>query len=102
MEYFLIYFEGSTFQISTPNGVTNAKPMDADIHKLCAHGTKLVSLYDYEAQSHDDLSVRRGEYVYADLDKQEPGGWLWAYSPSARTAGYVPRAYAKPPNITNL
>lgn len=41
------------------------------------HGTELVMLYDYKAQAPDDLSVRRGELIYADLNAQTVDGWIW-------------------------
>lgn len=34
------------------------------------YGTELVMLYDYKAQAPDDLSVRRGDFIYANLDNQ--------------------------------
>lgn len=63
------------------------------------HGTELVLLYDYKAQGKlllvnlkrvqersdrnlilsapDDLSVKRGDWIYADLNNQTVDGWLW-------------------------
>lgn len=65
-------------------------------------GTELVMLYDYKAQAPDDLSVRRGEWVYADLSNQTVDGWLWAYAPKTRKYGFIPQAYARPPAMTSL
>eukprot|EP00095_Tigriopus_kingsejongensis_P000979 maker-scaffold39_size501901-snap-gene-1.16 protein:Tk00979 transcript:maker-scaffold39_size501901-snap-gene-1.16-mRNA-1 annotation:"PREDICTED: uncharacterized protein LOC100875476" len=65
-------------------------------------GTELVMLYDYKAQAPDDLSVRRGDWVYADLSNQTVDGWLWSYSPKTRKYGFIPRAYARPPAMTSL
>jgi len=65
-------------------------------------GTELVMLYDYKAQAPDDLSVRRGEWVYADLSNQTVDGWLWAYAPKTRKYGFIPKAYARPPAMTSL
>jgi len=66
------------------------------------HGTELVMLYDYKAQAPDDLSVRRGDWIYADLNNQTVDGWLWAYSPKSRKHGFIPKAYARPPAMTSL
>jgi len=65
-------------------------------------GTELVMLYDYKAQAPDDLSVRRGDWVYADLTQQTVDGWLWAYAPKTRKYGFIPKAYARPPAMTSL
>ena len=89
-------------------------------------GTELVMLYDYkvgvvivknhsrssvdpsihgagvQAQAPDDLSVRRGDWVYADLNNQTVDGWLWAYAPKTRKYGFIPKAYARPPAMTSL
>ena len=66
------------------------------------HGTELVMLYDYKAQASDDLSVRRGDWVYADLNSQNVDGWLWAYAPKNRKYGFIPKAYARTPAMTSL
>ncbi|XP_063368954.1 SH3 domain-containing protein Dlish [Cydia amplana] len=66
------------------------------------HGTELVMLYDYKAQAPDDLSVKRGEWVYADLTQQTVEGWLWAHAPKARRSGFIPTAYARAPRTTTL
>jgi hypothetical protein len=64
------------------------------------HGTELVMLYDYKAQAPDDLSVRRGELIYADLNNQTVCGWIWAYAPKAQKKcgkyGFIPKAYTQP------
>ncbi|XP_037940977.1 SH3 domain-containing protein Dlish-like [Teleopsis dalmanni] len=66
------------------------------------YGTELVMLYDYKAQAPDDLSVRRGDWIYADLSNQTVDGWLWAYAPKIRKYGFIPKAYARPPAMTSL
>ncbi|KPI98882.1 PREDICTED: SH3 and PX domain-containing protein 2B isoform X1 [Papilio xuthus] len=66
------------------------------------HGTELVMLYDYKAQAPDDLSVKRGEWVYADLTQQTVEGWLWAHAPKSRRSGFIPTAYARAPHTTSL
>ncbi|XP_015789334.1 SH3 domain-containing protein Dlish [Tetranychus urticae] len=64
-------------------------------------GTELVMLYDYKAQAPDDLSVRRGDWIYANYNNQKVDGWLWAYAPKIRKYGFIPKAYARPPAITS-
>uniref|UniRef100_A0A6M2DGJ3 Putative growth factor receptor-bound protein 2 n=1 Tax=Xenopsylla cheopis TaxID=163159 RepID=A0A6M2DGJ3_XENCH len=66
------------------------------------HGTELVMLYDYKAQAPDDLSVRRGDWIYADLNNQTVDGWLWAFAPKTRKYGFIPKAYARHPAMTSL
>uniref|UniRef100_A0A2P2I2W9 Intersectin-1-like n=1 Tax=Hirondellea gigas TaxID=1518452 RepID=A0A2P2I2W9_9CRUS len=66
------------------------------------HGSELVMLYDYKAQAPDDLSVRRGDWIYADLSNQTVDGWLWAFAPKTRKCGFIPKAYARPPATTSL
>ena len=70
--------------------------------QVSADSTRLVCLYDYAATAPDDLSITRGEWLYADLQDQVDDSWLWAYSPGTKRYGYVPRAYAKPPNTNGL
>lgn len=70
--------------------------------ELRFHGSELVMLYDYKAQAPDDLTVRRGDWVYADLANQTVEGWLWAYAPKVHKYGFIPKAYARPPAMTSL
>ncbi|CAG9854906.1 unnamed protein product [Phyllotreta striolata] len=72
------------------------------VDDLRYHGTELVMLYDYKAQAPDDLTVRRGDWIYADLNNQTVDGWLWAYAPKTRKYGFIPKAYARPPAMTSL
>lgn len=78
---------------------SNSHHQDNDLRY---HGTELVMLYDYKAQAPDDLSVRRGDWIYADLGNQTVDGWLWAYAPKTRKYGFIPKAYARPPAMTSL
>ena len=73
-----------------------------DFPQSSYNGTELVMLYDYKAQAPDDLTVKRGDWVYADLNNQTVDGWLWTYAPKTRKYGFIPRAYAKPPAMTSL
>lgn len=91
-------------QIS-PNNNPNplqSQPAVIGADDLRYHGTELVMLYDYKAQAPDDLSVRRGDWIYADLNNQTVDGWLWAYAPKTRKYGFIPKAYARPPAMTSL
>ncbi|XP_049879143.1 SH3 domain-containing protein Dlish [Pectinophora gossypiella] len=81
------------------NTTLNTTPTDNDGRY---HGTELVMLYDYKAQAPDDLSVKRGEWVYADLTQQTVEGWLWAHAPKSRRSGFIPTAYARAPHTTSL
>lgn len=65
-------------------------------------GVELVMLFDYKAQVPDDLTIRRGEWIYADLTNQTVEGWLWAYSPKQRRYGFVPKAWASTPAMSAI
>lgn len=43
---------------------------DEQEREMRFHGTELVMLYDYKAQAPDDLSVRRGDFIYVNLNNQ--------------------------------
>nr|CAG4644053.1 EOG090X083C [Lepidurus arcticus] len=88
-------------QYSNLNTSTHSTNPTANEDGRC-QGTELVMLYDYKAQAPDDLSVRRGDWVYADLSHQTVDGWLWAYAPKSRKYGFIPKAYARPPAMTSL
>jgi hypothetical protein len=79
-----------------------AQQMLASVHvDDSRYGTELVMLYDYKAQAPDDLSVRRGELVYADLSAQTVDGWIWAWKAQKKCGGkaaygFIPKAYTQP------
>lgn len=91
---------------SLPGNLTNQNNShlltSSSVDDLRYHGTELVMLYDYKAQAPDDLTVRRGDWIYADLNNQTVDGWLWAYAPKTRKYGFIPKAYARPPAMTSL
>ncbi|KAG6448819.1 SH3 domain-containing protein Dlish [Manduca sexta] len=89
----------NTMLSTNNNSLNNTAPQDNDGRY---HGTELVMLYDYKAQAPDDLSVKRGEWVYADLTQQTVEGWLWAHAPKSRRSGFIPTAYARAPHTTSL
>nr|CAD7424929.1 unnamed protein product [Timema monikensis] len=90
------------------------------------HGTELVMLYDYKptiktyqlngcrllakivssfvevVSTTNPSAVKRGDWIYADLNNQTVDGWLWAYAPKTRKYGFIPKAYARPPAMTSL
>lgn len=61
-----------------------------------------IRLLFTQAQASDDLSVRRGDWIYADLNNQTVDGWLWVYAPKTKKYGFVPKVYARPPAMTSL
>ncbi|XP_061401671.1 SH3 domain-containing protein Dlish [Musca vetustissima] len=90
-------------QTSQQQGQHNSQNSSAQIPADdVRYGTELVMLYDYKAQAPDDLSVRRGDWIYADLNNQTVDGWLWSYAPKTRKYGFIPKAYARPPAMTSL
>lgn len=113
--------------LPTLNSANPAQVQSSGNEEMRYHGTELVMLYDYkvrsnfdqvvqsmkwepvadfvsvfQAQASDDLSVRRGDWIYADLNNQSIDGWLWAYAPKTRKYGFIPKAYARPPAMTSL
>lgn len=88
--------------VNLTNGSGNIVQQMETADDLRYHGTELVMLYEYKAQAPDDLSVRRGDWIYADLNNQTVDGWLWAYAPKTRKYGFIPKAYARPPAMTSL
>ncbi|KAJ8315813.1 hypothetical protein KUTeg_007963 [Tegillarca granosa] len=64
--------------------------------------TEFILMYDYIAQSNNDLTVKRGDIVYVDTADQNDQQWLWVYCPQWHKYGYVPRSYVKVPIKTTL
>ena len=58
-------------------------------------GTELIMLYAYKAQAPDELTVQKGDWIFADLNNQSVQGWLWAHDPKTRKFGFIPKAYAR-------
>ncbi|EDO30059.1 predicted protein [Nematostella vectensis] len=56
----------------------------------------------YTAQQDNELTVFKGDWVYADMQQRDARGWIWAYSPASHKQGYVPRACLRPPATTPL
>lgn len=89
-----------SLQIGGVHGVTGSEADSSTGQRF--QGTELVMLYDYKAQAPDDLTVRRGDWVFADLSNQTVEGWLWVLSPKQKKYGFIPKAYARPPAMTSL
>ena len=56
----------------------------------------------YVGRRVDELTVNKGDWIYADMKLKDSRGWVWAYSPSNKTQGYVPRSCVRPPATTPL
>ena len=65
-------------------------------------GTRLIVLYNFESKAFDDLTVRPGEYVYANLKDQIVPDWIWAYSPHRKKSGFIPEDHVKEPVVTDI
>ena len=65
-------------------------------------GTRLIVLYSFESKAFDDLTVRPGEYVYANLKDQIVPDWIWAYSPHRKKSGFIPEDHVKEPVVTDI
>ena len=59
---------------------------------------RLVVLYDFQAQSLDQLTVFRGDVVVLSQSTTgQTDDWIWVYSPAANRSGYIPGNFAMPP-----
>ena len=65
-------------------------------------GTRLIVLHNFQGKAFDDLPVRPGEYVYANLKDQIVPGFIWAYSPSSKKSGFIPEDHVKEPVVTDI
>lgn len=89
-------------QVNINSNATTQSATQSVHNEMRYNETELILLYDYKAQAPDDLSVRRGDWVYADLNNQTVDGWLWAFAPKTRKYGFIPKAYARPPAMTSF
>ena len=71
-------------------------------NELLLYGQELVCTDTYIARMLDELTVNKGDWIYADMKHKDGRGWIWAYSPSNKTQGYVPRSCVRPPATTPL
>lgn len=65
-------------------------------------GTRLIVLHNFQGKAFDDLPVRPGEYVYANLKDQIVPGFIWAYSPNSKKSGFIPEDRVKEPVVTDI
>lgn len=65
-------------------------------------GTRLIVLHNFQGKALDDLPVRPGEYVYANLKDQIVPGFIWAYSPNRKKSGFIPEDHVKEPVVTDI
>ena len=65
-------------------------------------GSRLIVLDNFDSKAFDDLTVRPGEYIYANLKDQIVPGWIWAYSPTSKKSGFIPDDRVKEPVVTDI
>lgn len=65
-------------------------------------GTRLIVLHNFQGKAFDDLPVRPGEYVFANLKDQIVPGFIWAYSPNTKKSGFIPEDHVKEPVVTDI
>lgn len=69
---------------------------------LLLNGQELVCTDTYIAQKGDEMTVYKGDWIYADMKSRDYRGWIWAYSPSSKNQGFVPKYCLRPPATTPL
>lgn len=86
----------------TPNDQTEAYHQRRSTNELLLYGQELVCTDTYLARRMDELTVNKGDWIYADMKIKDARGWIWAYSPSNKLQGYVPKSCVRPPATTPL
>lgn len=81
---------------------TEAFRQRRNTNELLLYGQELVCTDTYIGRRVDELTVNKGDWIYADMKHKDGRGWIWAYSPSNKTQGYVPRSCVRPPATTPL
>lgn len=71
-------------------------------NELLLYGQELVCIDTYVGRRVDELTVNKGDWIYADIKHKDSRGWIWAYSPSNKAQGLVPRSCVRPPATTPL
>lgn len=79
---------------------TNLKRRNTN--ELLLYGHELVCIDTYIGKKVDELTVHKGDWIYADMKLKDSRGWIWAYSPANKLQGYVPRSCVRPPATTPL
>ena len=86
----------------TPNFQTQAFRKRRKTNDLLLHGHELVCIDTYVGRKVDELTVNKGDWIYADMKLKDGRGWIWAYSPANKSQGFVPRSCVRPPATTPL
>ena len=87
---------------ATSSDQTEAFRQRRNTNELLLYGQELVCTDTYIGRRVDELTVNKGDWIYADMKHKDSRGWTWAYSPSNKTQGYVPRSCVRPPATTPL
>lgn len=69
---------------------------------LILYGQELVCTDTHIGREGDELTVYKGDWVYADMKCRNGRGWVWAYSPASKKQGFVPKSCLRPPATTPL
>ena len=71
-------------------------------NELLLYGQELVCTDTFLGQKVEELTVYKGDWIYADMKHKDGHGYIWAYSPSTKRQGFVPKACLRPPATTPL
>lgn len=69
---------------------------------LLLYGQELVCTDTHIGREVDELTVYKGDWIYADMKCRNGRGWVWAYSPASKNQGFVPKSCLRPPATTPL
>lgn len=83
------------------NGNSGPRPR-RNTNELLLYGQELVCIDSSLARRDDELTIYKGDWIYADMKHKNSKGWIWAYSPSTKCQGYVPKSCLRPPATTPL
>lgn len=86
----------------TSNSQTKTLRQRRNTNELLLYGQELVCTDTYIGKRLDELTVHKGDWIYADMKLKDGRGWIWAYSPSNKMQGFVPRSCLRPPATTPL
>ena len=86
----------------TPTSPVNGFRPRRNSNELLLYGRELICTDTYVANRIDELSIYKGDWIYADMKHKDSRGWVWAYSPSNKMQGYVPKTFLRPPATTPL
>ncbi|KAK2557994.1 SH3 domain-containing protein Dlish [Acropora cervicornis] len=86
----------------TPNSQRKTNLKRRNTNELLLYGHELVCIDTYVGKKVDELTVHKGDWIYADMKLKDSRGWIWAYSPANKLQGYVPRSCVRPPATTPL